>query len=113
MSSPVYLSPVAPVDSARSDPARSTRLILLVTCLSFPGPLASFSTWVNMMDTTVCALDDVAFICVAAIVRCAVPDSIRFSISSYERTTTSLSPTTCTPSFGCWRIWSPPWIGVR
>ena len=40
------LSPVAPVDSARSDPARSTRFILAFFSECFPGPFAFSSSCV-------------------------------------------------------------------
>ena len=73
-------SPVAPVDSARSLPARSTRFMLDVTSLS-PCP-STLVMHVNPMPNTVCARLLVAFILVDATVRLAVPSSILFSISA-------------------------------
>ncbi len=65
-------SPVAPVLSARSDPAKSTRFI---TELFFVSPPSFLVIWSNIMVTTVCALLLVAFILVAATVLLAVPEN--------------------------------------
>lgn len=76
------LSPVAPVDSALSEPAKSMRLISDVFSLIFlPDPL-SMMIYLKDMVVTVCALDEVAFIFVLPIVRFDVPLSIYASISS-------------------------------
>ena len=47
-----------------------------------------------------CERDEVAFICVAATARAALPWSISFSIFSFESTPISCKPATYTPSFG-------------
>ena len=52
-------SPVAPVDSARSDPARSTRFMSDATSLTRPSSVIICLTDIVI---TVCARDDVAFI---------------------------------------------------
>ena len=87
-------APVAPVDSARSDPARSTSTMSLVISLVRPSSLISC---VSEMVTMVCARDDVAFMSVAPTVRLAVPMSCTFSISSYELTAVFFSPCTYVP----------------
>lgn len=82
------LSPVAPVLSALSEPARSIKLIsdafLLIT---FPLPL-SMKIYLNEIVVTVCALEEVAFIFVEPMVLLLVPLLIWFSISSYDETGT-------------------------
>lgn len=64
-------SPVAPVLSALSDPAKSTRFITLLFLVSDPDSLLMI--WSNVMVTTVWALLLVAFMLVEATVRLAVP----------------------------------------
>lgn len=64
-------SPVAPVLSALSDPAKSTRFITLLFLVSDPDSLLMI--WSNVMVTTVWALLLVAFMLVDATVRLAVP----------------------------------------
>ena len=59
------LSPVAPVEPERSDPAKSTKLIILNFSLLF---LATIVTCLNSIVTIVCALEEVAFIKVEPIV---------------------------------------------
>ena len=91
-------APVAPVDSARSDPARSTSTMSLVISLTCPPPAPppplppSLISCVRLIETIVCARDDVAFISVAPTVRLDVPTSCTFSISAYELTAVFLSP---------------------
>lgn len=75
-------SPVAPVDSALSDPAKSMRLMSDDFSLIFlPVPL-SMIIYLNWIVVTVWALDEVAFIFVDPIVRFFVPTSIYASISA-------------------------------
>lgn len=64
-------SPVAPVLSALSDPAKSTKFITLLFLVSDPDSLLMI--WSNVMVTTVWALLLVAFMLVDATVRLAVP----------------------------------------
>lgn len=64
-------SPVAPVLSALSDPAKSTKFITLLFLVSDPDSLLMI--WSNVMVTTVWALLLVAFMLVEATVRLAVP----------------------------------------
>lgn len=84
-------SPVAPVDSARSEPARSTRF--MSDLISFLRP-SSLISWHTVMVMIVCAREEVAFICVAATVREAVPASIVALIFSKESTATAFAPST-------------------
>lgn len=64
-------SPVAPVLSALSEPAKSTRFITLLFLVSDPDSLLMI--WSNVIVTTVWALLLVAFMLVDATVRLAVP----------------------------------------
>ena len=73
-------SPTAPVLTARSDPARSTREILLT--FSPLTPLTrSVNVWVRMTVKTACDLEDSLFMLVEATVRLLLPSIIRSSIS--------------------------------
>ena len=87
-------SPVAPVDSARSEPARSTRFMSDATSFVRPSSEISCLTVIAIM---VCARDEVAFICVAATVRLAVPASISRLIASNDPTAFALVPSTKVP----------------
>ena len=70
------LVPLAPVDSALSDPARSTRETLLT--FSAVRPLSwSCLCWVKMMVNTAWLLLEVSFMLVAATVLALLPSSIR------------------------------------
>ena len=84
-------SPVAPVDSARSEPARSMRLRSEPSSFFRPSSVTVCTT---RIVTTVCARLDVAFICVDATVRELVPVSMHFSISLYDPTAARLRPST-------------------
>ena len=74
------LSPTAPVLTARSDPARSTRLIRLTF-----SPLTPLSMSVNVCvrttEKTACDLEDSLFMLVEATVRLLFPSVMRSSIS--------------------------------
>ena len=70
------LSPVAPVDSALSEPAKSIRLISDVFSLTFFPDALSIMIYLKAMVVTVCALDEVAFMFVLPIVLFYVPCSI-------------------------------------
>jgi len=70
------LSPVAPVDSALSEPARSIRLMSDDFSLTFLPDALSIMIYLKAMVVTVCALDEVAFIFVLPIVLFYVPCSI-------------------------------------
>lgn len=68
-------APSAPVLPALSEPAKSIRLILLISSLSgFPSGVKYF--YLKIIIDTVCALDDVAFMLVEPIVLFSVPISI-------------------------------------
>jgi hypothetical protein len=73
-------SPVAPVESTRSLPAKSTRLMTAVLAISLPALFLFF--WTKVRPTMVCALDEVAFMLVLATVRFIVPSSILAHMSS-------------------------------
>ena len=68
-------SPVAPVESARSLPARSMRLMTATLSLAVPAA-RSTRVCVSTIWKMVCARDDVAFMAVLATVRALVPASI-------------------------------------
>ena len=74
------LSPVAPVASARSLPARSTMLMVDRFSISFPA--AFFDFCVNLMPTMVWARELVAFMFVLAMVLFTLPSSILSDISA-------------------------------
>jgi hypothetical protein len=65
--------------------------------------LASWRFIVRRSVKTACEREDVSFMFVAATVRALLPSSIRFIISSYERTTSLLRSSTYGPSAGCSR----------
>ena len=74
-------SPVAPVESARSLPARSIRLMMAT--LSFAVPAArSTLVCVRMIWKMVCARDEVAFMAVDATVRALLPASMSLEMDS-------------------------------
>ena len=79
-------APVAPVDSARSLPAKSTRLILLTLSVTRPDT-GSVVRWVSTMLNTACERLLVSFMLVAATVRALLPSSIRLAMSPCDRTT--------------------------
>ena len=85
------LSPVAPVFATRSEPARSTRLMVARTSFCWPA-ITSFCC--SRMMKIECERDDVAFICVAATARAALPWSISFAIFSFVSTLISCRPAT-------------------
>uniref|UniRef100_A0A6B0U5D5 Uncharacterized protein n=1 Tax=Ixodes ricinus TaxID=34613 RepID=A0A6B0U5D5_IXORI len=68
--------PCAPVESALSLPARSTRLILLTRSVASPVSLSVF-LWVKMMVNTACERLLVSFMLVAATVLALFPSSMR------------------------------------
>mmetsp|Transcript_24181 Transcript_24181/g.39729 ORF Transcript_24181/g.39729 Transcript_24181/m.39729 type:complete len:279 (-) Transcript_24181:428-1264(-) len=74
-------SPVAPDSSARSLPAKSTKLIFDTLSVALPNSLSTF-VWVNMIVNTVWALELVLFMLVAPIVRALEPCSIRRDTST-------------------------------
>lgn len=76
-------SPVAPVLSALSDPAKSTRFITLLFLVSDPDSLLMI--WSNVMVTTVWALLLVAFMLVDATVRLAVPEGELIQHNHYSK----------------------------
>lgn len=76
-------SPVAPVLSALSDPAKSTRFITLLFLVSDPDSLLMI--WSNVMVTTVWALLLVAFMLVDATVRLAVPEGELIQHNNYSK----------------------------
>lgn len=76
-------SPVAPVLSALSDPAKSTRFITLLFLVSDPDSLLMI--WSNVMVTTVWALLLVAFMLVDATVRLAVPEGELIQNNHYSK----------------------------
>lgn len=76
------LSPYAPVLPARSEPAKSTKLMLLWRFLSHLSVALSKCFCENLIWTTVWALLLVAFMFVAPIVRFDVPCSTCLSISA-------------------------------
>jgi hypothetical protein len=83
---------VAPVLSARSDPARSTRFMSDIFSDFRPPP--SSTICLTEMVMMVCARDEVAFIWVAATVRDAVPASIVSEMILYDPTAFALAPST-------------------
>ena len=87
-------SPVAPVDSARSEPARSTRFMSDRSSLTRPSSVMICLMEMVMM---VCARDEVAFIWVAATVRDAVPASIVSLICLKVPTALAFVPSTKVP----------------
>lgn len=72
------LSPVAPVFPTFSEPAKSTKFITDNLSLLLPS---SENNYLNSITITVCALDELAFINVAATDLCEFPYSILISIS--------------------------------
>lgn len=68
-------SPVAPVEPARSEPAKSIRLIL-ETRLLRGVPSSPKNFYVKVMHETVCALEELAFMFVCPIALFEVPVSI-------------------------------------
>lgn len=67
--------PVAPVESARSEPARSTNEIFETRSDDRLAPV-TVVVWINLSEKTACDLEDSAFIFVDATVRTALPSSI-------------------------------------
>ena len=99
------LSPVAPVEPDLSEPAKSTRLIILnFSLLLFPNIV----TCLNSIVTIVCALELVAFINVEPIVLLLYPSSIFFDISSYDVTGYLVNPSTNIPNTLLSLIFKPP-----
>ena len=89
------VSPVAPVLEARSEPARSTRLIFEFTFfLPRPAAIEAANSCSTRMMTTACERDDSAFILVDATARRLLPDSISAVSSSALRSGRSVSPCT-------------------
>lgn len=71
------LSPVAPVESARSEPAKSTRLMSDERSVALPAARSTVVT-VSWIEKIVCARLLVAFIAVLATVRACDPESSIF-----------------------------------
>ena len=88
-------SPVAPVEPDLSDPAKSTKLIILNFSLFF---FATIVNCLNSIVTIVCALELVAFIKVEPIVLLLYPSSILFEICSYDATGCLDNPSTNIPN---------------
>ena len=100
------LSPVAPVAPLRSDPAKSTKFIILNFSLLL---FANIVICLNSIVTIVCALELVAFIKVLPIVLLLYPSSIFFDISSYEVTGYFDKPSTKIPNTLLSLIFKPLW----
>ena len=104
-------APSAFVASARSLPARSTSESLPTVSSRVedeaPAEPAKASSGIAgrmiLSSTSVCALDDVAFIAVDATERALAPRAIRASISAYERAAHGVRPSTYAPRSGCVR----------
>eukprot|EP00962_Isochrysis_galbana_P014801 scaffold4238_cov105-Isochrysis_galbana.AAC.11 len=94
--------PSAPDLDARSDPARSTRLILdQRSRRSLPSVPATASCCVTRSEKTACDREERAFISVSPVARRAFPSDISRASCRRSRTGISTSPFTCTPSDGC------------
>ena len=70
--------PVAPVESARSLPAKSTRFILLTVSL---GILSTILAWANLIVNMACDRLLVSFMLVEAVVRLMLPRLMSSSMS--------------------------------
>jgi hypothetical protein len=124
--------PVAPVELARSEPAKSIKLSFRLA-FSFPHSSArgrthlirdtfSVSRFVSLSClfivsssvNTACDRELVSFMFVAATVRALLPSSIRFIISSYPFTTSLDRSSTYGPREGCSRTRRlPVFFGLR
>ena len=89
------LSPVAPVEPDLSEPAKSTKFIILNFSLFF---FATIVICLNSIVTIVCALELVAFIKVDPIVLLLYPSSIFLDICSYDVTGYLDKPSTNIPN---------------
>mmetsp|Transcript_12818 Transcript_12818/g.35539 ORF Transcript_12818/g.35539 Transcript_12818/m.35539 type:complete len:212 (+) Transcript_12818:528-1163(+) len=114
MAVPSLNRPPASLDvSARSDPAKSTKLILDFRSICSPGPLTSRSCWMMLMLKTVCARDDVSFIWVAAMERFFVAMAMRSRSWRWLVMGHSVRFNTSTPVRGFIRTSSPSGLICR
>ena len=106
-------APVAPVEVARSEPARSTRLILATFSVSIRVS-TSCLFWVTVRVKTAWERLDVSFMLVAATVRALFPSSIKCSISWKDLTASFARSSTYGPVDGCSRTLRLPLVeGLR
>ncbi|KAE8911390.1 hypothetical protein PF003_g4196 [Phytophthora fragariae] len=88
-------SPVAPVLDARSEPARSTRLILAFMHVSFCTPASTCDRFDEILIVKqLCERELRSFICVAATCRTLLPCSSSRVTSAGSRTTSSANCST-------------------
>mmetsp|Transcript_17536 Transcript_17536/g.61646 ORF Transcript_17536/g.61646 Transcript_17536/m.61646 type:complete len:237 (+) Transcript_17536:479-1189(+) len=105
-------SPLTPAVLARSLPARSTRLILLI--FSHTAPVARLVPRCRKRSVkSACERLDSSFICVAAVVRSLLPMKSSCSTSSKHSTGTSSRSSTYAPSVTCSRTRSVPAVGLK